>query len=149
MFLGTYTGKLSPKRRVAMPSSFRKILGENFIVAKWYERCLVIIGRDNWKALLEKLTGKVELITRPVRDTDRFILGSAYEVKPDPQGRFIIPEVLKDYAQLTDEIVFVGLGERIEVWNKHEWHKKEKEVQEQASAMIEELAKDIRKGGKL
>lgn len=148
MFLGTFTGRLSPKRRVAMPSPFRKILGENFIVAKWYERCLVIIGSDNWRAFLERLTGKAEIITQPVRDTDRFILGSAFEVSADAQGRFIIPEVLKDYAGITREIVFVGLGERIEVWNKSEWLKKENEVQEKASAMIEKLAKDMRKGGK-
>src|SRR3990167_5011829 len=98
MFLGTYTGVLSPKRRVAIPSSFRKLLGERFIVAKWYEGCLVLVGHESFGALLEKLKGETKVITRGVRDTQRFILGSAFEMACDEQGRVVIPNSLVAYA---------------------------------------------------
>lgn len=140
MLLGTFTGRLSPKRRVAIPSLFRKILGDRLIVAKWYEGCLIIVGTPSWKALLDRLTAKVELVTEPVRDTDRFILGSAFEIEPDGQGRFVIPRALAQYAELKTEVVFVGLGERVEVWDSEAWRREEIEVSKKASLMIEKLA---------
>jgi len=147
MLLGSYPGRLSPKRRVAIPSHFRKILGSRLIVAKWYEGCLIIVGTPSWRALLDRLTAKVDLVTEPVRDTDRFILGSAYEIVPDGQGRFVVPKALARYAQLTNEVIFVGLGERVEVWDSQAWNIKETEVSKKASVMIEKLALQKREGG--
>ncbi|MEK7113046.1 MAG: MraZ N-terminal domain-containing protein, partial [Patescibacteria group bacterium] len=66
MILGTYQGTISPKRRVAIPASFRKELGEKFIVAKWYEECLVLVSIGSWSALLERLKGSSKIITRGV-----------------------------------------------------------------------------------
>src|SRR3972149_3160360 len=99
MFLGTYSGVLSPKRRVAIPSSFRRALGEKFIVAKWYEGCLVLVGGESFGALLEKLRGETKVITRGVRDTERFVLVSAFELSGDEQGRVVIPNPLALYAR--------------------------------------------------
>lgn len=102
---------------------------------------MVVVGEGLWEALLKRLTGGSEIITQPVRDTDRFILGSAFEFATDKQGRFVIPKVLREYAGLKDEVVFVGLGERIEVWDKETWDKREDYVQKHASEMVEKLAK--------
>src|SRR3989337_4295160 len=108
MFLGTYSGVLSSKRRVAIPSSFRKLLGEKFIVARWYEGCLVLVPLDSFSALLEKLKGETKIITRGVRDTERFVLGSAYKISGAGQGRVVIPHSLATYAGLGKEISFIG-----------------------------------------
>ena len=128
MLLGTYYGVLSPKRRSAVPSQFRKLLGENLIIAKWYEECLVLVSEREWSALLKKLTAKAETITAPVRDTDRFILGSAFTLIADDQGRVVIPEVLASYAGLGNEVVFLGLGDRVEIWDKNTWEEYEKNL---------------------
>ncbi len=146
MLIGTYYGVLSPKRRLAVPSSFRKILGEKLIIAKWYEECLVLVGEVGWNALLKRLTPKEGIVTKPVRDTDRFILGSAFELEPDEQGRVVIPEILAKYAKLGSEIVFLGLGDRVEIWSKGEWEAHEKKVTEHASNLLEAIAKDSRTG---
>src|SRR3989304_7203543 len=103
MFLGTYTGVLSPKRRVAIPSSFRKLLGEKFIVARWYEGCLVLVPVDSFSALLEKLKGEAKIITRGVRDTERFVLGSAFELRGDGQGGGVLRYLLATYAGVPKE----------------------------------------------
>jgi MraZ protein len=68
----------------------------------------------------------------------------AYEVKLDKQGRFVIPEVLADYAEIKDEVVFVGLGDRVEVWPDKIWSSLEKEAQEKADKALERIAKDKR-----
>ncbi len=144
MLLGLYEAKLTDKGRLALPKKFRKQLGENVIIARWYETCLVVVGKKEWEELLSKLTGKAEFITRPVRDTDRFILGSAFEVDLDKQGRFVVPRLLKDYAGLRSEVVFLGLGNRVEIWSKKNWSVRENAIQKQAESLVEKIAEDAK-----
>ncbi|MEJ2347640.1 MAG: hypothetical protein P8Y17_00365 [Patescibacteria group bacterium] len=140
MIIGQYSANLSPKRRIAIPKKIRKELGEKMIVAKWYEGCLVLIGETNWDALLKRLTGESKIITAPVRDTDRFILGSAYELDPDGQGRVILPLSLVNYANLSKDVIFIGLGDRAEIWERKEWEKRESYVSQHAGEFVENLA---------
>jgi MraZ protein len=141
MLLGTYQAKFVLGRRVAVPAVLRKELGDTFILAKWYEGCLVLIGKSSWDALLKRLTGGMEMIVEPIRETEHFIYASAYEVVPDEQGRIIIPERLSAYSGLGEEVYFLGVGDRVEIWNKEAWEEKEKLVAREAARYIEELAK--------
>lgn len=140
MIVGNYSGIISPKRRTAIPKKFLQELGRTVIIAKWYENCLVIVSIDTWNALLNRLVGEDHLITSPVRDTERFILGSAFELKPDNQGRVVIPQYLIDFAELTNRLRFIGLGDKVEVWNEDKWLEKENEVAGKAEELIEKLA---------
>lgn len=141
MFLGTYQAKLPQNRRVFIPSPFRQLLGENLILARWYEKCLVLVPFEAWKALYKRLVGNQKMIITPVRDTERFILGSAFGIAPDEQGRVIIPDALSLYANLGEEISFVGLGDRVEIWNKQIWDEKQALLLNEASGLIDKLAK--------
>jgi len=143
MLIGQYQSQFGEKNRVMIPKKFRNILGEQFIVARWYEKCLVLVSLQSWDTLISKVTGQSNLVTTPVRDTDRFILGSAFEIEVDAQGRFIVPGVLKDYAGFKNEVIFLGLGDRIEVWDKEEWEKREKYIAENAAELLENIAKGI------
>lgn len=147
MLLGTYSAKFVSGHRIAIPSLFRKELGVSCILARWYEGCLVLVGRENWEVLYKRLTGGEELIVSPIRDTERFILGSAFEVFPDDQGRIVIPERLVEYSGLKSDVYFLGLGEKIEIWDKESWELKEKQVISEAGEFIEKLANDTFKHG--
>jgi MraZ protein len=142
MLLGSYSGILSLQRRIAIPKKFRRQLGGKLIIAKWYEGCLIVVGQTSWEALLNRLTGEEKTITAPVRDTDRFILGSAYEIEPDGQGRVVIPASLASYATLKKDIVFIGLGDRVEIWEREGWQQREKFVGAHAGEFIEKLANE-------
>lgn len=142
MLLGQYTSKLTDKERISVPKKFREELGDELIIAKWYENCLVLVSLPTWKQLLKRLIGKSELVTQPVRNIDRFILGSAYEVKLDAQGRFVLPEILRKFAQIVDEVTFLGLGDRVEIWPTDRWLTLEEGLEEKASASIERIAKE-------
>jgi len=142
VLIGNYTSSLSAKRRTAIPKKFLEILGKEIILAKWYENCLVIVRKSVWDALLNKLSGKAEIATKPVRDTERFIMGSAYEVQPDSQGRIVIPQNLVSYANLESNLVFLGLKDRVEIWDKRLWEEKEKEVSQKASEYLEKIANE-------
>ena len=145
MLLGTYPAKFASGHRISIPSQFRKELGESYILARWYEGCLVLVGKDFWNALYKRLTGSSDLIVNPIRDTERFILASAYEVFPDDQGRIVIPERLVEYSGLKEDLYFIGLGEKAEIWDKDKWEDKEKTVVREAASYIENLAKETNK----
>ena len=141
MLIGNFESKLTENRRIAVPKIFRHKIGNKFIVARWYENCLVLIGKDKWEELVTKLTGKSDILTAPVRDTDRFILGSAFEVEADTQGRIVLPENLVLYAGLSHKVVFLGLGNRVEIWDKNAWQKRESFVAQNAAQILEKIAK--------
>lgn len=142
MLLGTYQVKLSSGHRVFIPSTLRQELGEKYILAKWYEECLVLVAEDSWNALYKRLVGDTKIIVSPIRETERFILGSAYNTIPDEQGRIVIPEVLTTFAKLTDEISFIGLGDRVEIWDSKIWDEKQKSLSKEAAGIIEKLSKE-------
>jgi MraZ protein len=141
MLLGTYPAKFVSGHRLAIPAPLRRSLGEKFILARWYEGCLVLIAGSDWEALYKRLTGGENLIVTPIRDTERFILASAYEVIPDSQGRIVVPERLIQYSHLSEDVYFIGLGDKIEIWDKETWVEREKEVVNNAASFIEELSK--------
>lgn len=140
MLIGQYHTKVSNKGRTAVPARFRKELGDNIIVTRWYEGPVAIFSQDAWERILNLAVGN-SLLTRPTRDTERFLLGSAFEEELDDQGRFVIPQALREYAQVSEDIIFVGLKDRVEIWNKSRWEEKELEVAQKAEELLEEVQK--------
>lgn len=138
MLVGQYIQKLSKKGRVALPSRFRKEVGERIILSRWYEGSLAIFGPEAWHEVVERVT-KDGILGVPLRVSERFLLGGAYEVILDEQGRFVVPPPLRNYAGMGDEVVFVGLGRRLEVWSRERWIEEEKKVLEKAEEMIEKV----------
>ena len=141
MFLGTYLVSVTSGKRVVIPSVFRESLGNSLILAQWYEECLVLVSKSSLDALLTRITGGEGAIINPIRQTEHFIFASAFDVVPDEQGRVVIPDRLIGYAKLGDQVYFLGVGDRIEIWNKEIWDEKEKLVAKEAPGYIEELAK--------
>jgi MraZ protein len=141
MFVGTYLVSVTSGKRTSIPVIFRQKLGKTIILAKWYENCLVLVGTDSWNALLDRTTGGEKMIIEPVRQTEHFIFASAYEVEVDDQGRIVLPDRLVSYAGLGEAVYFLGIGDRVEIWNKEVWEKKEAEVAADAASYIESIAK--------
>ena len=142
MIIGQYYSKLTDKSRLSIPKKFREEIGDDLVLARWYENCLVLVALGDWEILVKRLTGGGKIVTSKVRDIDRFISGLAYEIKLDKQGRFIIPEHLLRHSGIKDEAVFVGLKDRIEIWSKQRWEELESKVDEKATLAIEQIAKD-------
>ena len=91
--------------------------------------------------LLKRVTGEGNLIVSPIRQSEHFIFTSAFDAIPDDQGRIVIPDRLISYAKLGEQVYFLGVGDRIEIWNKEIWDEKEKLIVKEAPEYIEELAK--------
>lgn len=139
MFIGSYTQRVGPRYRVALPAKFRQILGKKIILTRGYEGCLLVIPDKSWQELLS-LVAKGPFVSRAVRDTTRFLLGSAFEIELDEQGRFVLPEVLRTYAEIGKEVVFVGLGRWVEIWDSSRWVRRQKYLEKRGSELAERLA---------
>ena len=122
MFIGEYEHSVDAKGRVIMPVKLREDIGEKFIVTKGLDGCLFAYSYEEWTNFEEKLK-TLPLTNKNARDFVRFFLSGAVECEIDKQGRFLIPGNLREYATLEKEIIIIGVGTRIEIWNKEEWKK--------------------------
>jgi len=123
MLIGEYTVKLGDKKRLAIPKKFREEQGTKLIITKGYENSLVIVNQIQWGQIAGEVTNG-SFISKDIRETTRFLVGSANELEFDEQGRFVVPTSLLEYAGLGSEVVFVGLINWVEVWDKKKWEEK-------------------------
>ena len=120
MFIGEYEHSVDAKGRVIMPAKLREDIGEKFIVTKGLDGCLFAYSKTEWSNFEEKLKA-LPLTNKNARDFVRFFLSGAVECEIDKQGRFLIPNNLREYASLEKEINIIGVGTRIEIWNRETW----------------------------
>ncbi len=120
MFMGEYNHTIDAKGRVIVPSKFRDLLGEEFVVTKGLDGCLFVFDNKEWAAFEEKLRS-LPITNKDARAIVRFFLAGAASVEVDRQGRILLPASLRDFAGLTKDAVLVGVGSRIEIWSKDSW----------------------------
>lgn len=142
MLIGQYESKVGEKNRVAFPKRFREILLDKLIITYGFENSLIVVSESGWKALLQGTEDKPFLLSG-ARDTQRFLLGGASLVELDSQGRFVLPQYLKEFASIKEEVVFVGLYRYVEVWDKKRWNEYQNKMQERISKTAEELVEKI------
>ena len=120
MFMSEYNHTVDAKGRLIIPSKFREILGEEFVISKGMDGCLFVYANEDWKAFEQKLTS-LPLINKEARQFARFFLAGAAQVEVDKQGRILLPANLREFAGLDKDVVLVGVGSRIEIWRKEKW----------------------------
>jgi MraZ protein len=143
MLIGQYGSKIGVKHQAGLPKKFRDVLGDKLIVTKGFENCLIIVSEENWKTLLEGTEGK-PFTNKSTRELQRFLLGNANSIELDQKGRFVVPEYLRGFAKIEDDVVFVGIQRFVELWDKKSWDKH----QEELSGKIESIAERLSEGDK-
>jgi len=119
-FKGEYEHSVDNKGRVAFPAKLRKALNPNaqdrFTLLRGLEPCLYLYPSDEWELVEEKLSD-INSFTRQGRTVKRNFLRFAEDISLDKQNRIPIPSHLKEYAGIDGTAIFLGSGERIEVWS--------------------------------
>jgi|SRR3989344_1030447 len=138
MFVGEYIHTIDHKRRLAIPSKFRKSLGEKAVISQGLDNCLVIYPVDEWQKKASKLENLPDSQVS-ARTFSRIILSGASEVELDNLGRVLIPEHLKKHASLKRSIAILGLSNKIEVWDEENW----KEYKSKMEKTVEEFAQQL------
>lgn len=139
MLIGQFESKITEKNQVALPKKFREILGNQLIITKGFEKCLIIVSVEKWKTLLEGTEGR-PFTSKNTRELQRFLLGNATDVNLDDKGRFVIPEYLRVFANTKSEIVFAGIERFIEIWDKDIWETHQKELSKNIESIAEKLS---------
>lgn len=140
MLSGQIKGLISQKFQTAFPIQFRQEIGEELIVTKSIDQCLLVVGKDNWETLLEGTGGK-PFTDKATREMQRYLFGNAVPVTLDKQGRFLLPEYLRAYAKLTKEIIFVGVQRYVEIWDKALWEQHSESIAGSIDLLTVDLSK--------
>ena len=120
MLIGEYEHSLDVKGRLILPAKIREDMGDKFIVTKGLEGCLFGFSQNEWTNFEEKLK-TLPLTNKNARDFVRILLSGATECEIDKQGRFLITSNLREYATLEKDAIIIGVGTRIEIWNREKW----------------------------
>lgn len=123
MFTGEHTQKMDTKGRTIVPAKFREELGTSVVVTRGLDGCLFAYSKEAWEALEAKLSS-LPFTDRKVRDFNRFFLAGASDLETDKLGRVLMPSVLRGFASLDKEVVWVGVGNRIEIWDIDKWNER-------------------------
>lgn len=120
MLKGEYIHTIDAKGRVTIPAKFRDELGNRFVVTRGLEDCLSAYSFERWKRIEDKLS-EISLTNKAGMKLTRLIMGNAIECEVDKMGRILITQTLRDKAGLNKDVVLLGLGDRIELWDKAKW----------------------------
>ncbi|NTV41139.1 MAG: division/cell wall cluster transcriptional repressor MraZ [Candidatus Moranbacteria bacterium] len=140
MFIGEYQHSVDPKKRLALPSKFRKELGKRVVVTRGLDKCLFVYPIKTWKDLAEKL-GTLPMGESSTRSFVRLMLAGAVDSDIDSQGRILLPEYLKEYAGLNRSVTVAGLFNRLEIWDEAKWKTYKGKAEESSDEIAEQLGK--------
>ncbi len=138
MLIGEYTHTLDDKNRLSLPAKFRSVLGKKVVVTPGLDQCLFVFTLFEWKKIEEKLTD-ASLLTADNRSFNRFMFAGAVEAEIDSIGRILIPDFLRDRANLKAKVAVIGVSSRVEIWNEKTWSEYKKVVEKQADTLAEKL----------
>lgn len=120
MFLGEYKYSCDDKNRLRLPPKFKKCLAEGVVLTKGNDGCIFVVPKNEFESIFEKVNNLPMFDSRAQKPL-RMLFSSAVEVEEDNQGRFLLPLNLKEYAKINKDIVFIGVGNRIELWASEVW----------------------------
>ena len=140
MFVGEYTYSIDQKKRLAIPSKFRPQAGNSVVITRGLDVCLFIFPQKEWQKLV-KVLSNLPLGQSDARGFSRLMFSGAMDVSVDRLGRILVPDYLKEYAQLKKQVVITGVLDRMEIWNETNWStyktKSEKEIGNMAERLSE------------
>ncbi len=136
MFFGEYNYKVDEKGRAPMPPKFRRDMKDSVVLSRGIDKCIAAYPLIEWKRLAESLSSKAMGATSS-RRINRSIFGSAFSVSFDKQGRVILPPTLRDYAEIKEGVVVVGVNNFVELWDSELWKVEKKESDNQVSQIVE------------
>jgi len=145
MFYGEFKHTLDRKQRIIIPAKFREALKEHYVerffITRGLDKCLFMFAEEEWKVQEQKFKS-MSFTKAESRKFNRLYFSGACEMIPDKQGRILIPNYLKDYAEIKKEVYSIGVSNRIEIWSDKLWeeyYSKSKDTFEDvAEKLIEE-----------
>ena len=141
MLGGEYRHQCDAKYRLRIPAKLKKELGENCVITKGNDGCLFLLPKVEMDNILNKIEN-LSIFNSQLQKPLRFLFSSAVEIEEDNQGRFLLPANLREFAGITKDVVFVGVGNRAELWSEDRWNKYCLDNETNFAEIISELGKN-------
>jgi len=133
VFRGRYEHALDSKGRISIPSKFREVLNKKYddrLVITNFDHCLLAFPYEEWNQLVEQKVGSFSILKKETSAFLRFFYSSAIDCNVDNHGRLLIPQTLRDYANLKKEVMLLGEGRFFEIIAKERWLEVEQKAEE-------------------
>ena len=126
MFRGVNKINLDAKGRMALPARYRDQIAdccENQLVATidTETRCLLLYPLPEWE-MIEKKIDALPSFNPAARRIQRLLIGHATDIELDSSGRLLLPQPLREYAQMDKKLVLLGQGRKFEIWGEEQWN---------------------------
>lgn len=140
MFIGEFAYRVDEKGRVPIPPRFRtdEVKEKGVVLCPGADRCIAIYPLSIWNKMAESLTSG-PLISSKMRKLNRALFATSFNAEMDAQGRVNLPAQLKNYANLGDEVVIIGVNTYMELWNSQQWQQEKINSQEESWQTIETM----------
>ena len=131
MFLGDHEYRIDPQGRVPIPPRFRADFLQELVATRGYDRCIVLFTSQEWTRFSSGILN-MSLQRHRHRELARVVFGGAFNLKLDGQGRILLPVALRNYAGIRDEVMVVGAGNYVEIWDGQAWSQEIGRLEESA-----------------
>ena len=138
MFIGEYNYTIDPKGRLSIPKQLRNQLKGKVVLTRGLDNCLFLFPSKDWQQIAGKIK-QLPLSQANSRAFSRLMLAGAMEIKLDKQGRILIPDYLRQYAELNKKVVLAGVYNRLEIWDKGKWDKYKQYTEKESGDIAERL----------
>lgn len=112
---------IDQKGRMSFPQDFRRIIGDKFILTRGADKRLVVYPQDRWNDFLRRIAAMKDGRNKEVMK--QIYVKGATKIECDQNGRMLIPQVLREYASLTKDVLVVGSMDVAEIWDKETYKK--------------------------
>jgi MraZ protein len=139
MFLGEHDYSIDDKNRVTIPVRYRTLVGEGLVVTRGFDACVMGVTLPVWHAFAEQVSN-LPPSDPNTRNLQRLLFSAATECDLDKQGRILVPQTLRDFADLREQnVVIVGVNKYFEIWSPTRWQERSNVINgamEQAIAQL-------------
>lgn len=120
MFLGQYQHNIDSKGRLTIPARFRDLLAGGAYVTRGFDQNLMVLTSASFEAIIARVN-KMNITDPNARELKRLLFSTADHAEPDKNGRILLPQFLREQADLNGEAMLVGVGDYFEIWSPAAW----------------------------
>jgi MraZ protein len=146
MFLGQYRHNLDSKDRLTVPARYRELLDAGAYVMQGFDRNLVVMTDPAFAQIAQRVN-QMSMTDPVARLLRRLIFSTASRLDLDRSGRVLIPQFLRESAQIQGEVMLVGSGDYFEIWSIADWQAQNTAIQDIDANAQRFAALDISTGG--
>ena len=133
MFLGEFTHTIDSKGRLTIPAKYRGELAAGLVVTRGFDQNLMLFPMNEWEELAQRIA------QRPLSDEDmrafrRRVFSGAIDLVPDRQGRILLPQYLRDFAVIENDVVIAGMFNYLEIWSVDQWETVRESIENSSDA---------------